>query len=213
MRSSQVPRIATWLYKHLGPPNAELAGDLFEECRSGRSPAWYWRQVLMAIAVHVHSEIRAHRFLAAKAAISGLTLLYLLHAVSGRSNGAWKIFFALNRPVARAEPDLYRAMFSWIIFLEIFVVFAAAAWLAGRVNRRYSRGLLFVLLTSWTLWFWWSTSSYWLMLVADSIRPDRFRPYLGTFLARYLVAAAELWIGGWPSVFPVHEAEVVQRRK
>jgi hypothetical protein len=91
-------------------------------------------------------------------------------------------------------------MFSWVVPLEIFVIFATTAWLATRLNRRYGRGLLFILLISWSLWFWCSTSSYWLILIADSIRSDRFRLYLGGFLGRYLVAAAGIWVGGRRSV-------------
>jgi hypothetical protein len=47
------PPIATWLLEHLAPGerNDALAGDLCEEFHSGRSPAWYWRQVLSAIAL------------------------------------------------------------------------------------------------------------------------------------------------------------------
>jgi hypothetical protein len=60
------PSIATWMLEHwtLGPSNNALAGDLLEEFRSGRAGrtrAWYWRQVIVAIAINCSREILNHR--------------------------------------------------------------------------------------------------------------------------------------------------------
>jgi hypothetical protein len=47
-----------------GPRNDALAGDLIEQFRSGRTHrtrAWYWRQVLAAIAIDCFREILNHR--------------------------------------------------------------------------------------------------------------------------------------------------------
>jgi hypothetical protein len=45
--------IATWMLEHLTPRpyNEVLAGDLLEELHAGRSPLWYWRQAVTAIAL------------------------------------------------------------------------------------------------------------------------------------------------------------------
>ena len=45
--------IATWMVEHLtfGLKNEALAGDLVEELQLGRSAAWLWRQVLIAMAI------------------------------------------------------------------------------------------------------------------------------------------------------------------
>ena len=51
MTASRPPSAAAWLLEHLGGENEALAGDLLEEFRRGRSAAWYWRQVLVAIVV------------------------------------------------------------------------------------------------------------------------------------------------------------------
>jgi hypothetical protein len=48
MRSHHPPRLASLLLNYL-TDNAPLAGDLEEEYRAGRSAAWYWRQVLLAV--------------------------------------------------------------------------------------------------------------------------------------------------------------------
>lgn len=52
MNFRRPPALANWLLDRFGDTwrNPALAGDLLEEFRNGRSPAWYWRQSLVAIA-------------------------------------------------------------------------------------------------------------------------------------------------------------------
>ena len=78
MRVTEPPRLATWLLKRAGRhPNSEsLAGDLIERYQNGRSAAWYWRQVLVAIGLGSLDEIRGHKWLAARAVLVGWTLLW-----------------------------------------------------------------------------------------------------------------------------------------
>jgi hypothetical protein len=66
MNRSDPPFIATWMLEHWmpGPGNDSLAGDLLEEFRSGRTDrtrAWYWRQVLAAIAIECSKRILRRR--------------------------------------------------------------------------------------------------------------------------------------------------------
>jgi hypothetical protein len=79
MRSTEPPTTATWLLEHLssGRGNDSLKGDLMEEYRSGRSGAWYWRQVLMTIAVTFWKEISAHKLLAVRAVATGWAVWFL----------------------------------------------------------------------------------------------------------------------------------------
>lgn len=51
MTDRQPPAVATWLLQCAARGNEALVGDLLEEYRHGRSAAWYWRQVLTAVAV------------------------------------------------------------------------------------------------------------------------------------------------------------------
>lgn len=53
MKTSQPPILATRLLEKLapGPHEDAVAGDLIEQYRQGRSAAWYWRQVMLAIVV------------------------------------------------------------------------------------------------------------------------------------------------------------------
>ncbi len=62
MSQKNPPALAAWMLEHLTPGrgNQALAGDLLEEFRSGRSAAWYWRQVLGAIVLGCAKELRTH---------------------------------------------------------------------------------------------------------------------------------------------------------
>lgn len=53
MRSSRPPLLATWMLHRLtrGLHSEAFQGDLLEAWREGRGNAWYWRQVLLAVAL------------------------------------------------------------------------------------------------------------------------------------------------------------------
>jgi len=54
----QPPALAIVLLNRLGPREQSLVGDVFEEYDAGRSKAWFWRQVIAAIAYGAAREIR-----------------------------------------------------------------------------------------------------------------------------------------------------------
>src|SRR5262249_13862540 len=60
VKASDPPRLASWLLKHFGPRLSleALTGDLHEGFSQGKSAAWYWRQVLAAIAWRKHLRSR-----------------------------------------------------------------------------------------------------------------------------------------------------------
>jgi hypothetical protein len=55
------PKAALWLLKQVGSPyhGESLAGDLIEQFQEGRSRAWCWRQVVVAILYARGRFIRA----------------------------------------------------------------------------------------------------------------------------------------------------------
>jgi hypothetical protein len=61
LKSSRPPVSATWLFERLTrcDHREALAGDLLEEYGRRRSAAWYWRQVLAAIASDFFTEFRS----------------------------------------------------------------------------------------------------------------------------------------------------------
>lgn len=71
MNLKEPPPIATWMLLHLapGPSNKALRGDLLEGFRSGRSVAWYWHQVIAAVAIACIHELSNHGFLFCFAAL------------------------------------------------------------------------------------------------------------------------------------------------
>src|SRR5437773_2937636 len=79
MRTSQPPRVATWLVYRLasGPKRESLIGDLIEQHHRGRSAVWYWGQVLSAILAGAARDARAHKMLTIRGVIVGLAFLVL----------------------------------------------------------------------------------------------------------------------------------------
>ena len=74
------PSTATWLLKNFRPGDEALLGDLLENCRNGRSAAWYWRQVVGAILAGMRKDLLDHPFLALRAIATGWFVLLLFFA-------------------------------------------------------------------------------------------------------------------------------------
>jgi hypothetical protein len=76
---AQAPRVATWLADRFltNRTRESLIGDLMEQYREGRSTAWYWGQVLRAVAASTTAELIAHKFMALRALVVGLVLYFL----------------------------------------------------------------------------------------------------------------------------------------
>lgn len=55
---NQPPALATALLNRLGPRDQSLVGDAYEEHAAGRSRAWFWRQVIAAVAYGAAADIR-----------------------------------------------------------------------------------------------------------------------------------------------------------
>lgn len=80
MADRMPPRIAMWLLEHFasGHYRESLAGDLIEQRARGRSRAWCWRQVMVALALAPLSVLgRAPWMAALKAALLALGLITL----------------------------------------------------------------------------------------------------------------------------------------
>ena len=82
MKRSQPPILATRLLERLasGPHGDAILGDLIEQYRQGRSAAWYWRQVLLAILVGLAKD----RVLGGMAILGSLLVLLLIIVSVGR---------------------------------------------------------------------------------------------------------------------------------
>jgi hypothetical protein len=84
MKPPTTVALATWVLEHLTfrSDTEALSGDLLEELRAGRSNAWYWRQVLLAIGIRIWIATSQY----------GLPLIF---------SAAWSILYPLWRIIGR----------------------------------------------------------------------------------------------------------------
>ncbi len=140
MRSSHA--IAAWLFERLGLDVA-LAGDLLEECARGRSPIWYWRQVLIAIWIGIWVAIRDHEVLALRAVATGLATNYLFNFLW------WRYLYPLLSPMLSMV-----SMEGWGIQLVMMLLTqAAVGWVVARTHRAYQVPFVFLFLVCDVLWY------------------------------------------------------------
>jgi hypothetical protein len=92
MKPPMTVALATWLLEHLtfGSDTEAISGDLLEELRAGRSTAWYWRQVLLAIGIRVWIATRQY----------AVPLIFSV---------AWSILYPFWRIIARNWLELVHA--------------------------------------------------------------------------------------------------------
>lgn len=148
MTLSKPPALAAWVLEHLalGIDVDALAGDLLEEFGHGRSVAWYWRQVLIAVFVGLSKEL-AHQWRAA-----GFVLAWTVGSAI-----AWPVFWQSRH---------FRGLLGWaimhdwpasiILFLSLEISAQFLVWWFGLVfylammrtfsARRFARGVLVGLL-------------------------------------------------------------------
>lgn len=81
MRPAHPPRLAALLLKHLAA-NEPLEGDLHEEYLAGRSAAWYWRQVAVAVVVEPMRHVDPHDIFAPQSMFMQLVMIGLVSVCS-----------------------------------------------------------------------------------------------------------------------------------
>jgi hypothetical protein len=211
MRSTEPPTTATWLLEHLssGRGNDSLKGDLMEEYRSGRSGAWYWRQVLMTIAVTFWKEISAHKLLAVRAVATGWAVWFLYVSLIA----PW--LYEILIPLAHRFPfafDLYvpSGFVWWIIWLSVR---AASGWIVARLHREHRAAM--VLTFSASVLLWKLQTLPWILsnLIVDAIGDSRYAPYIVTNFASVILPPVCILVGGlWSTppkiTAPSHEEKV-----
>jgi hypothetical protein len=125
------PRLASLLLEKLAPGNEALHGDLEEEFSRGRSAAWYWRQVLAAVAVQGPLAVRARGLMAAENFLTGIITLLLIgfYAVFVVNVTEWLLRFEGVQVLARIPNAL--GPFNGLAFVLTFVLgLAAGRWIA-----------------------------------------------------------------------------------
>lgn len=98
MRPTEPPAIATWLLEHIGRKNQSLTGDLLEEYRQGRSVAWYWRQVTIAIVLGRSKEVLL---------VLGMIALYRIATHIPIPGANAQLLALLGHPATRSRISMY----------------------------------------------------------------------------------------------------------
>src|SRR5262245_47925354 len=144
MKSTQPPRFATWLLRHLGssPHTESIIGDLIEQHEHDPSSAWYWNQCLKAIVVGLFNECRAHIRLTVRASLIGWTVLLSFPRTYGPIR---ELFFALaiwSRWWRRdwIEPSVYT--------FHALVLCIIAGWLIARFHRPHQTPMVLMFTVS-----------------------------------------------------------------
>jgi hypothetical protein len=182
MKSSPAPTLATRFLNHFGsgPTNDTLIGDLLEEYVSGRSRAWYWRQVLMAILVGSYRDIRVQKLLAFRAVFTGWVLLLVFFRF---------VFFPLTdfgewmfvRGIADIRGWWPKGPIPYVAFASVFC--ACTGWIVARFHRR---SMLLMFVVSVTLWNWGWLPVVVSRLVLSPQNPSKW--YFYTFLVQSTIA-------------------------
>jgi len=111
-----------WLLRN----NPDLLGDLLEERASGRSRAWYWRQVLVAVGRSIVDEGRRHPIQTLRAAALASAVYCAALAITLFTYGI--LFSFLYPPMGESR---------WIFLLFSLEVVPAllAGWVLARTHR------------------------------------------------------------------------------
>jgi hypothetical protein len=124
------PRLASLVLERLAPGNEALLGDLEEEYARGRSTAWYWRQVLAAIALQGPLAVRARGLVAAENFVTGIVTLIMIgfYAVFVVNVTEWLLRFEGVQVGARL-PNALGALNGLSFVLTFFLGLAAGRWI------------------------------------------------------------------------------------
>ena len=128
MTSLQSSVVGTWLLdRFCGEP--AVAGDLLQEHRNGRSTLWYWREVVCAIGAYSVSTIWEHKWLSARAIVTGWLFTMVVIRIGMRDivHPWWDTV---------APPALYP--------LLAYVPWLINGYVIGRLHRPYSTAMVCV---------------------------------------------------------------------
>jgi hypothetical protein len=177
----RAPALATWLLEHL-LSRPSLTGDIIEEYARGRSRAWYWRQVCVAILVGAFIDVRAHKWLAVRAVLIGYVVLRAERRV---------IYNAVD--VARPwVGDLGPYPGQGVGWTVTALVLVTTGWIVGRFHRPYQAGMVLLFCQ-----FLWLIQLPWLLtLVMNTLGHPRYQSYLADYVITLILQGFYLSLGG-----------------
>jgi hypothetical protein len=146
VKPTNPPALATKLLESLVAERSSeaLLGDLIEQYAGGRSRAWYWRQVLLALAISAGREVRTRKLQAVSAIILGcvtaLPLCYFSTSLAARFVVGYKTYLVFlplaffsaavsGWIVRRSHPRPMVVIYAGFCVVASVVAFALYAWL------------------------------------------------------------------------------------
>ena len=126
------------MLRHFGcsPNNDAVIGDLDERYRHGRSPLWYWRQILTAIAIGLFQEVWRDKARTLAALGVGWSMLALYQFIRHRLLPV--IEFELSPQLALAQyvfsrllPRDWLIYYQWLYFVLLTFVLATLGGIVG----------------------------------------------------------------------------------
>jgi hypothetical protein len=123
-----------------------LVGDLSEEYQHGRSTAWYWLQILVAIVVGSWKDIRTHRLLTLRAIGIGIaTVALYFAAIVWADNGLRYLrdgilvgdHWIYWRPYQFMPIDVSIQLMLYVDLVVLHVGFLISGWVIGRLHREH----------------------------------------------------------------------------
>lgn len=146
------PKTAIWILGHLvpGERNDALAGDLLEEFRAGRSSLWYWKQVLVAVALGCTRTLRANSLAILFSVLWTVPLpaleIYVVREMQRTQFFAqrWGYPWPYSTICDFGLTIGWHVLYLWIGIMACFIAFAAAtrSLVVGRVVRALWTSLL-----------------------------------------------------------------------
>jgi hypothetical protein len=152
-----VPRFAEWLLNSF-TSNENMAGDIAERYRQGRSRLWYWRQVLMAIPRSLWREARMGGDFAIRALVTGWGLVmllalvqqWILHLLEGAPRGTGILPSAWTRTRWVYVPGWIVPSADAYVYLGICCALAIGlGWSIGRLNKPHNAQAVLLFVASW----------------------------------------------------------------
>jgi hypothetical protein len=187
---NDLPRLAMWLLKHAcpGSDREALTGDVVEEFCTGRSPAWLWKQVLVAIAITVPTRIRRNWPLISYALAGAAITLATSNNYYLRAQGVahwWILPFPLSMFVYLVSPAALLAS-------GALPILAAALLLNGGFGWRSLFRICFFSLRTWLCGLVFITVGPFLVLLPNP-NPRNVLP-AGPLMVFYTLLASA-WLG------------------
>jgi hypothetical protein len=161
-----------------------------EEYSQGRSGAWYWRQVLVAIVFGFGKEVRAHKLLALRAIALGWAANYLLFYVVGIP--WWRFFDRVLLAHGLKPSSWWQHYYLYPAWLVVCVFAAANGWIVGRFHRGHRGAMVLVYLLTVQLWL----LPEFFRLTVDVLGDRRFLPYLLTWFVEFVFITVGISFGG-----------------